>query len=92
MMDETFVLVSLVIVMLVGSYMAGMIPLVMRLSEVSTKNYILIRILLIGDQGYFLELWLLTSVGAPNASKQQKYNIIHGFSIFFGQSGILIRI
>ncbi|XP_049316687.1 zinc transporter ZIP9-A isoform X2 [Bactrocera dorsalis] len=37
MAEDTFMLVSLVIVMLVGSYMAGMIPLVMRLSEEKLK-------------------------------------------------------
>ncbi|XP_017479519.1 PREDICTED: putative nuclease HARBI1 [Rhagoletis zephyria] len=33
---------------------------------------------LIGDQGYPLESWLLTPVGAPNTSKEQKYNRLHG--------------
>lgn len=33
-MDDTFVLILLVIVMLVGSYLAGNIPLVVNLSEV----------------------------------------------------------
>lgn len=34
MADDTFVLVMLVIVMLIGSYTAGSIPLIMKLSEV----------------------------------------------------------
>lgn len=33
-MDDTFFLILLVIVMLVGSYLAGNIPLVVNLSEV----------------------------------------------------------
>ncbi|XP_037819906.1 zinc transporter ZIP9 [Lucilia sericata] len=37
MTEETFMLVMLVIVMLVGSYMAGSIPLVMKLSEKKLK-------------------------------------------------------
>lgn len=36
-MDDTVILILLVIVMLVGSYMAGSIPLVVSLSEVITK-------------------------------------------------------
>jgi glycerol-3-phosphate acyltransferase PlsY len=34
-MDDTVVLILLVIVMLVGSYLAGSIPLVVNLSEVT---------------------------------------------------------
>lgn len=34
MTEETIILVLLVVVMLVGSYLAGSIPLVMKLSEV----------------------------------------------------------
>lgn len=37
MVEETLVLLLLVIVMLVGSYLAGSIPLVMRLSEQKLK-------------------------------------------------------
>lgn len=36
-MDDTLMLVLLVIVMLVGSYLAGSIPLVVSLSEVSSQ-------------------------------------------------------
>lgn len=41
-MDGAFVLILLCIVMLVGSYVAGMIPLVVQLSEVSLPAYRLI--------------------------------------------------
>lgn len=34
MTEETIILILLVVVMLVGSYLAGSIPLVMKLSEV----------------------------------------------------------
>lgn len=37
MVEETIVLLLLVVVMLVGSYLAGSIPLVMRLSEQKLK-------------------------------------------------------
>lgn len=37
-MDETLVLILLVVVMLVGSYLAGSIPLNVNMSEVSTKH------------------------------------------------------
>lgn len=36
-MDDTFILILLVIVMLVGSYLAGNIPLVVTLSEVKSS-------------------------------------------------------
>ena len=37
-MDDTFILILLVIVMLVGSYLAGSIPLVVNLSEVKSQK------------------------------------------------------
>jgi len=39
MAEETIILILLVVVMLVGSYLSGSIPLVMRLSEVRIYNY-----------------------------------------------------
>jgi zinc transporter 9 len=37
-MDGTFVLILLVVLMLVGSYLVGSIPLVMPMSEVKFKD------------------------------------------------------
>lgn len=37
MAQETIILILLVLVMLVGSYLAGSIPMLMKLSEVGTR-------------------------------------------------------
>jgi len=39
MAEETIILILLVLVMLVGSYLAGSIPMLMKLSEVGTKQW-----------------------------------------------------
>lgn len=96
-MDETFVLILLVVVMLIGSYIAGSIPLVVTLSEEKLKvvtvfgagllvGTALAVIIPEGIRALYSDI-----VPAPHAHTADTKNVVDSQTILHSSSGSLIN-